>query len=295
MKKLTLFAMSEKGYEVVKALSGAYPGIVDTVISSRDSNIAGDFFEEIRKFCGEKAIKFFERSAAPAVTTEYAVAVSWRWMIRESGYRLIIMHDSLLPRYRGFNPLVSALINGESEIGVTAIYAAKDYDRGDVIASSKTAVAYPKRIQEAIGEIIKCYVELALKIADDVSRGVDPAAAPQNENEASYSLWRDESDYYIDWSRDAGYIRRFVDAVGYPYKGAAAKIDGKTLRIIRAEALNDVKIENRSPGKVIFTVDSKPVVVCGSGLLKINEALRDDTGSPALPLANFRTRFTGKE
>ena len=53
----------------------------------------------------------------------------------------------------------------------------------------------------------------------------------------------------------------------------------------------DVKIENRTPGKVIFLIDAKPIVVCGKGLIKINEMVDDQTRQSLLPMSKFRSRF----
>jgi len=147
-------------------------------------------------------------------------------------------------------------------------------------------------IAEAIDAIQINYVSLGLKIADMIHRGAHFTASPQAEECASYSLWRDEEDYFIDWTTSATTIKRFIDAVGFPYKGAASILDGKIVRILQAEALDDVKIENRSPGKVIFIRSSRPVVVCGQGLLRIDE-LKDEHGSVLLPLPKFRMRFRG--
>jgi methionyl-tRNA formyltransferase len=54
--------------------------------------------------------------------------------------------------------------------------------------------------------------------------------------------------------------------------------------------MNDVNIENRTPGKVIFLENNLPVVVCGKGLLKIDRAIYDD-GEDALPFSTFRILF----
>jgi methionyl-tRNA formyltransferase len=113
----------------------------------------------------------------------------------------------------------------------------------------------------------------------------------QDESKATYSLWRDEADYRIDWTKQATMIRRFIDAVGFPFKGASCVVDGKVLRIAEAEEIADVIIENRDAGKVIFIQDGKPVVVCGQGLLKIH-GLYDELGNSMLPFARFRSRFT---
>ena len=51
----------------------------------------------------------------------------------------------------------------------------------------------------------------------------------QNESEATYSLWRDEEDYRIDWNQSSKEIRNFIFALGFPYKGASAYILNKKM------------------------------------------------------------------
>jgi methionyl-tRNA formyltransferase len=294
VKKLTVFAMTEKGYAVVRLLLTRYPGLVAAVVAARDKSMAEDCFDEIAELCRISNARFCDRNDGFSIQTDYALAVAWRWLIEAGSARLIIFHDSLLPRYRGFNPLVTALINGDKEIGVTALYATAEYDRGDIIAQSSSTISYPVRIQEAIKTVVGHYEALATNIAGALTGGEEPKAKPQDEAHASYSLWRDDEDYFVDWSRSAIDIKRFIDAVGYPYKGAAATLEGRVVRIREAEALDDVRIANRTAGKVIFLKDAKPVVVCGQGLLWTTELVDNETGASLLPLSRFRLRFGGK-
>ena len=206
-----------------------------------------------------------------------------------------MFHDSLLPRYRGFSPLVNALINGESEVGVSAIFGASDFDSGPIIAQSRTAIRYPIRIADAIQAVNKNYAACAETVLQALLDGARLTATPQDESRATYSVWRDEQDYRIDWSKPARDIRRFIDAVGYPYKGASTTFDGKLVRILGAEEAPDVVVENRHCGKALFAVDGKPVVVCGEGMLKVTEAHIEEAGRivPFFPQSSFRIRFTG--
>ena len=290
MKKLTIFAMTKKGKSVISAIHSKYPEMIEAVISSRDSGTAEDCYEEISEFCRRNAIAFYDRRSTFSISTDFALAISWRWLIDVNSSRLIVLHDSLLPRYRGFNPLVTALINGDNKIGVTALFATQKYDTGDIIAQSETTIDYPITISEAIDAIQENYVSLGLEIAKVLHSDAQFSSQPQNENFASYSLWRDDEDYFIDWTETANTIKRTIDAVGFPYKGAASVVDGKVVRLLQASTLGDVNIENRTPGKVIFTEDTKPIVVCGKGLRKIDE-LRDNRGISMLPLPKYRMRF----
>jgi methionyl-tRNA formyltransferase len=287
---LTLFLMTEKGYRVLQhIIAHLNTSVVALVIGAPDASLAQDFFAEIRDLCAQADIPFQRRNAQLAVCTTYALAVSWRWLIADVN-NLIVLHDSLLPRYRGFAPLVSCLINGESTIGVTALYATADFDQGPIIDQASRPVQYPLRIADAIQLAVECYLELITQLWPSLQAGQLPPGTPQQEADATYSLWRDEQDYRIDWRDDSAIIRRFVDALGWPYQGASTLLNGQLHRVLAAEPEPDVRIENRTPGKVLFVRAGQPVVVCGTGLLRLT-ALRTSTGGEALPLARFRLRF----
>jgi methionyl-tRNA formyltransferase len=292
MKKTLLFyAMTRKGYVVLEDHIREFgTEHMAGVITARDSALDNDHYQEIQSLCKRHGIPCYDRAENKAVTAAYAFAISWRWMI--SGHsRLVVFHDSLLPKYRGFAPLVNMLINGEKKLGVTALFAGKDYDSGDIIAQKSAGIRYPVTIAEAIEKLIPLYCQLATALSKQVLSGKPLRGKKQDEKKASYSLWRDGTDYRIDWRKNAGQIRRHVDASGTPYEGASCQLEGRTVRIHSVEEVNDVKIENREPGKVIFLKEGRPVVVCGKGLLMITSAT-DDKNRSLLPLKKFRTRFT---
>jgi methionyl-tRNA formyltransferase len=275
----------------LEALGKEFRELIDFVVTQRDKSVQDDYYAEIRELCEQLNIPCYDRQQSYKIQSKYALAISWRWLINLKETTLIIFHDSLLPKYRGFNPLVSYLINGENRIGVTALFAADTYDTGDIIAQAGSEISYPKKVSEAIEIVSDGYVKLARQIAAEINRGTNLIGKPQNEAEASYSLWRDEEDYQINWSHSAQEIRRFVDAVGFPYKGAFTLINGKRARVFDIEELDDMIIENRIPGKVIFIKESSPIVVCGRGLAKIKTLVDDETGESLLPLRNLRLRF----
>lgn len=289
--QVALFIMGEKGYVVLESLLAADPTSVECVICSEDRSISRDFYEPIKEKCLANHIPFYNKKDQYSINSEYAYVVGWRWLLYLDEIRAVIFHDSLLPKYRGFNPLASALINGESKIGVTALHAHLKFDCGNIIAQESVSVFYPLTLSGAIDKILPCYTTLAVHIWEKIKNGKTLAAIPQNEAEATYSLWRDAEDYRIDWKKDASHIKRHIDALGSPYLGATALLDGRLVRILEAEEAGDVTIENRSGGKVLFKEGIFPVVVCNGGLLKIISIRDQETGDDMLPLKKFRIRF----
>ncbi len=289
---LGLYLMTSKGVAVLKQLLENFgPECIAYVVTAQDTATEYDGHADILRIANNAGIPSYMRSEIPQQQATCLFAVSWRWLIaEESDHKLVVFHDSLLPRYRGFAPLISALVNGEKEVGVTALFASEEYDRGPIIGQESISIHYPITIKEAIKLIVSCYEKLAVDIVGKLLLGgVDSYL--QDESVATYSLWRDEEDYFVDWSWDAQRIRRFVDAVGFPYRGAAVTIDDQLYRIRECDIQSDVVIENRTVGKVIFCADGKPVVVCGQGLLKILRLTEDGSECNLLPLNRFRIRF----
>lgn len=287
---ITLYAMTAKGLATFEALCRVAPGLVRSVVSARDPGTSDDAYDRLAGACAERDVPFLDR-ASPAPSSRYAIAVGWRWLIPERpGTTLVVFHDSLLPRYRGFNPLVTALIEGDASAGVTAILATDEYDRGDILGQVAVPLPRPLRIADAIDLVAGAYERLASDLGARIAAGSPLVGVAQSESDASYSLWRDDADYEMDWSLPAGRLRDFVLAVGPPYAGARTLLAGEPVRVWDVAVEADVAIANRTPGKVIFLRGGRPSVVCGRGLLRIDAMTRAD-GSSCLPLTRFRVRF----
>ena len=286
--------MTEKGLEVFKKAIEVNFAIIDFIVVGKDSNVEKDFSKEIIDLAKNTKVDFYLRGKEPTIKeNNYVFAISWRWMINHPENKLVVFHDSLLPKYRGFAPLVNMLVNGETTIGVSAIFGASEYDRGDLIAQKSSNIQYPITITEAIDLNNKNFIELAKDLIQKIFDGEDLEGTPQDENEASYSIWRDNDDYEINWSKSSDEIKRLIDAVGYPYLGArTSDSKGTKIRIVEAEVVDDVDCELRHPGKVIFISEGLPVVICGKGLLRINQAYNIDSANESyLPMKTFRVKF----
>jgi len=290
---VTLFLMTEKGYEVLKDLCrNNFSSNISSVIGSKDENVLNDYYSSIKDICIQYNITFYDRTDSYSTGSDYYIAISWRWMIHNiDSSRLIVLHDSILPKYRGFAPLVNMLINGEEELGVTALFANSEFDKGNIILQKKVSISYPIKIKKAIELVIELYKDIVNDLIADLLVDNGLGSCEQPESLASYSLWLDEDDYKIDWNKSSDYIKRFIDSVGFPYKGAFSTIGGKIVRIYDSEMLDDVLIENRYPGKVLLYNGKSPVVVCGSGLLLLTDIRMENTQEKYY-LEKYRIRFS---
>jgi len=277
---ISIYCLGKKAFLALENLNTDLVFAIDLIIIGTDRNIKEDYSLQIKDIAGSKGLRFCYRNEVgdKENKSSYKIAIGWKWLIEiEPWQQLIVFHDSLLPKYRGFNPLVTALINGDPTIGATCFFGTKEYDSGEVILQKSLAIEYPIKIDEAISKISSLYAEFLEFVIDSINeKSIN--GYEQKESEATYSIWRDENDYLIDWTKSAMYIKRFVDAVGYPYKGAFFYFGDKKIRIEEVDIADDVIIVNRDAGKVFKSINSNPVVICGIGLIEIKKMV-DENGN----------------
>lgn len=284
--------MTQKGFLVLEnLLKSNYKDVISFVCIGVDKEVQNDFSEEIVSLCKLNSIVYFFKNELTKneIATDYNIAISWRWMLNVSN--LIVLHDSILPKYRGFAPLVNMLINGEMKIGVTALMASDEYDKGDILFQIEKNISYPLKIVDAIEIISELYCTISENIIEAILNN-QIILKKQNDSEATYSLWLDNEDYYIDWNWDAEKIKRKIDACGFPYLGAKTHIENQVIIIHDAEIVKDVEIENRVVGKNIFFINEYPVIVCGKGLLKITNAVYENNYESIFPQKKFRIKLS---
>jgi hypothetical protein len=240
VKSLTafgVFCVGKKGYDFLAAL-GARDHRPSLVCAYPQSDDRSHSFERIRLLASEVGASFVE-SRSPQIEQKGLpiFVVGWQYVIPGADLDLIVFHDSLLPRYRGFAPTVTALMNGDPELGVTAFIPVAEADAGPIVAQARRAVQHPIRVAEAL----EIQSALMADLASSILQGTIDLENPiqQDASKATYSLWRDERDFFIDWHADAAAIERQVYACGYPFGGARAIYDGSVVVIDDVEIAAD--------------------------------------------------------
>ncbi len=290
---LLLLVAGQKGYYFVCDIMDSMKDRADIkAIVSYEQEDLGKGFAEIRQVAEGNDIRFHATrrpSQELLNSVDLVFLVGWQYLIPDPTNRIIAIHDSLLPRYKGFSPTVNALINGETTIGVSAFVPNNEVDAGDVLAQESVDVSHPIRLQDALQLLRSCYVKAAAVVIEQWSTGtLQPR--PQREDQATYSIWRDDDDFRIDWNDSAERIRTFVLAVGFPYLGALSTVEGNDVRVLDVEIVDDLVFEIRHPGK-IWKIDlDGPIVICGIGMVKL-KSIVDHEGRPYHP-SRLKLRFT---
>lgn len=249
-----------------------------------------DFEAEILALLTRENVKVIEPDHLFSEARD-VVAVGWRRLIDLDSLSgdLFVAHDSLLPRLRGWNPLVSALELGLTESGFTLFRASGNVDDGPIVLQRKVSLARGIKVEDAITFTGESLVSMLRDFY--ASDSLDDNVVGNGHGVASLSVWRDDDDYKIDWSKDADSVCRFVASRGWPYLGAVTYSKSEKIRVLDcSESFAYPGPEIPGPGKVIGFESGAPIVLCGAGMLKLT-GLADDNYVP-VTVNNLRTRFS---
>ena len=249
---------------------------IGSIVTYRQPDDQARSFERLCSLAQRLSINLLETHHPVLHPENLTFLVGWQHLLPQVTPSTVVFHDSVLPRYRGFAPTVTALIKGDREIGVTALTPTDVIDQGPIIAQRAVPISYPIKIQTALEFQAGLMADIAVDIIEQWKCG-ELSSKPQQEEMATLSIWRDDADYEIDWSNSADAIERFVNAVGHPYAGARTTVDGtETIRVLDVTALPDMPFEIRDAGKIWRLDNGRPTVVCGYGMLRIDSCLGEN-------------------
>jgi methionyl-tRNA formyltransferase len=89
-------------------------------------------------------------------------------ILKKAKQGTINLHPSLLPKYRGPSPIVSAILNGDAETGVTIIKLDEEIDHGPILAQEKIALTGEELIEELEQKLANLAGELLVKVIKDI-------------------------------------------------------------------------------------------------------------------------------
>ncbi len=180
----------------------------------------------------------------------------------------INVHTSLLPKYRGAAPIQWAIVNGDSETGVTIMHMDKGMDTGDIICKQTVSIGAEETAGMLHDRLAVAGAELLREVVRNIRSGCSQRVA-QDDLLATYAPKLTKQDGLIDWTLPADEIHNHIRGFNpWPccYCGLPGKGD-KRLRILAAE-LED---GSGSPGEVLDVKGEGPLVACGSGAVRLLE------------------------
>lgn len=201
----------------------------------------------------------------------------------------INVHASLLPKYRGAAPINWAIINGESETGVSIITVVEKMDAGDILAQAGLQIGALETAGELHNRLAKLAAPLLLETIDRIQEGNAQYLA-QDDSKATLAPKLKKSDGYLDFNNTATALEDRIRGL-WPWPGAAAiyqsKKTGKSehVTISKARAVEQKSEKENKPGYF----DERLNVVCGLGAIQVLE-LKPAGGS----LMQFKSFVNGR-
>ncbi len=122
----------------------------------------------------------------------------------------INLHPSLLPKYRGAAPIQWALINGETETGVTLMLLDAGEDTGDIIATSSIRIRNQDNAFTLTEQLAQLGANQLVRLLSEMPEGAPPPATPQNNAEATHAPRLTKETGHIDWNQSAMTIHNLV-------------------------------------------------------------------------------------
>jgi methionyl-tRNA formyltransferase len=208
----------------------------------------------------------------------------------------INLHGSLLPHYRGAAPINWAVINGESETGVTTFFIEKEIDTGKIIYSSKIPIGPNDNAGAVHDRLMETGATLLVKTVADIEKGTYPQTdqlsflKPEEPVKIAPKIFKD--DCKIKWDLPLAQIHNLIRGLS-PYPAAWSVITHKNTgeRLnFKLFATEREDIKSAQPVKTILTDEKSYLkIAVKDGYLKINSIQVE--GKKRLPIDEFLRGF----
>jgi methionyl-tRNA formyltransferase len=199
---------------------------------------APDFLEELRNYDANLQIVVAFRMLPEAV-----------WSMPSLG--TFNLHASLLPQYRGAAPINWAIINGETETGVTTFFLKHEIDTGSIIFQEKEPIHADDTVGTLYDRLMHKGSALVLKTVQAIEKGKYPSTPQENAREIKHAPKIFKETCEINWNQNSKRIIDFVRGLN-PYPSAWTTINGKAYKIFKV-----ARTESHNHSESPFLTDQK--------------------------------------
>ncbi|ALS78239.1 methionyl-tRNA formyltransferase [Planococcus kocurii] len=182
-------------------------------------------------------------------------------------YGAINVHASLLPAYRGGAPIHQAIIDGQSETGVTIMYMVDRLDAGDIISQVTVSIEEQDHTGSMFDKLSVAGRDLLQQTLPSIIAGTNNRI-PQDDQAVTYARNISREQEQIDWSKSATAIYNQVRGL-HPWPVAYTSVNGATMKIWWTEKTSS-NAKGRT-GQVVGLTEDSILVQTGEGVLAITE------------------------
>ncbi len=173
------------------------------------------------------------------------------------------LHASLLPKYRGAAPIHWALLNGETETGVTTFFLKRSVDTGGIIKQSKVSIVPEDNLYSLYDKLCLTGADLVLETVNMIANG-NAEAKDQNNDLATPAPKVTSETRELDFNESAEQCHNRIRAFA-PKPGAYTTRDGKMLKVL----LSRIVEGEGEPGRIIRLSKTSFAVACRDKALEI--------------------------
>jgi len=263
------------GLPVVRALQEAGYEIVAIVVNSQPAKQKQNCQLEIANFAEQHKIPLLSPKNLSEIFGQLAAYKAHAGVLAAYGRLvpqdvidlfpagIINIHPSLLPKHRGSTPIESALLDGDTETGVSIMSLVKAMDAGPVYGQAVVALEGSEHKQGLADSLGELGATMLLELLPGIFDG-SVVAAPQDDTSATYDELIAKADGQLDWSKPADQLEREVRAyAGWP--GSRCTLGTQDV-IVTAAAV--AHLDQAAPGK-IMSDDNQLLVATGKDWLEI--------------------------
>ncbi|MGA9285676.1 MAG: methionyl-tRNA formyltransferase [Solirubrobacteraceae bacterium] len=183
-----------------------------------------------------------------------------------SGYELLNVHPSLLPRWRGAAPIERAIMAGDEHTGVSIMRLTAGLDSGPVCLAQSEPIAAKDNFGSLALRLQDLGGELLIRALDMLDAGEPLAFSEQDERLVTYAEKIGPDDRMLDPEKSAAQLERRVRAL-YPHIGARVALAEETLLGVRRASLAP-----EVPARLGVYADNERLLLgCADGLLDLQE------------------------
>ncbi len=218
-------------------------------------------FQPSKLRTGEVLDEFREHKADLAVVVAYGRILPATYL-EAFGMGAINVHFSLLPKYRGAAPVNWAIVNGETETGVTTMKMDAGLDTGDILMQNRIRIGPDDDSVVLMDRLSEIGADL---VVETISRFASLKPQPQDNSEASLAPLMRKEDGVIDWSLSSKKIRDRIRGF-QPFPTSHTTFRNLRLTLWKAEARSVAAITVKERlGTIIEAAGDSLVIECGSG------------------------------
>ena len=184
------------------------------------------------------------------------------------------LHASLLPQYRGAAPINWAIINGDTETGVTTFLLNHEIDKGAIIGQIREPIHPSDNVGTLYDRLMNIGSSLVLDSVNRIAEGrVEAIEQPQSDENLRPAPKIFKDDCLVDWNKSGVDIVNFVRGLS-PYPAAWSRMrrngeDAGSAKIF--EVHFESKCHNGEVGRVVSDGKKYLGVTCSDGIVYIDE------------------------